>query len=180
MSHWTRRIFTSASTVLFVASAALCIRSYRIIDFVAHQHVNHSSAKLVWKERILVSGRGGICVVSRHSFWTLPHRDMSEQQIKTLPTGWQHERLVAGGYGGDFFSATRQPTHFGFGHATIELDAAGVTERSTLIVFPTGAAMAAFAILPFIGVIRFIKARRRLRRLAALNYNGMQSRKLAA
>ncbi len=105
---------------------------------------------------------------------------MTEQQIQNLPTGWQHERLVAGGYGGDFFAATKQPTHFGFGSATTELDAAGVTEISTLIVFPTGATMAAFAILPFIGVIRYIKARRRLRRLAALNYNGMQTRQLAA
>jgi hypothetical protein len=180
MSRLARRIFTSASLLLFVVSAALCIRSYCVIDFVAHQRVNHFSDKLVWNERILVSGRGGICLVSRHSVWTLPHRDMSEQQIQNLPTGWQHERLVAGGYGGDFFSATKQPTHLGFGHATTEMDAAGVTEDSTLIVFPTGAAMAAFAILPFIGIIRFIKSRRRLRRLAALNFNGMQTHRQAA
>src|SRR3954470_2497497 len=101
MVHWARRIFTSASTVLFFASAALCIRSYRVVDFVAHQHLNHSSNKLVWNERIFVSGRGGICLVFRHSLWTLPNRDMTDQQIKNLPTGWQHERLVSGGYGGD-------------------------------------------------------------------------------
>jgi len=180
MFRWTRRIITFFSFILFAASAALCIRSFRVVDFIAHQHVDRSGATLVWDERILVSGRGGVCLVLRHSVWTLPHRDMSEQQIENLHSGWQHERLVTGGYGGDFFSATRQPSKFGFGHAKVEMTADGVTEKSRLIVFPAGAAIAASAIFPFFGTIRFVKARRRLRRLAALNYNGMQTRRTAA
>jgi len=180
MFRWSRRIFTFVSFFLFAASAALCIRSYGAVDFLAHQHLARSSAALIDQERIVVSGHGGVCIVSRRATWSLPNPNMTEEQIAALPTGWHHERLAAGGYAGDFFKATKQPTHFGFGRAELEMNAKGVTETSNLVVFPTGVAMAAFAIFPFFGIIRLVKARRRLRRLAALNYNGMQTRKLAA
>jgi len=132
MSHWTRRIFTSASFFLFASSAALCIRSYRVIDFVAHQHVNHSSAKLVWNERILVSGRGGICLVSRHSVWTLPHPDLSEREIASIQQGWSHDRLP--GNSSDTFGMNRPP-RFGFGAQKIT-NSNGVLAEGRIIVFP--------------------------------------------
>lgn len=180
MFRFARRIITLFSFFLFAGSAAMCIRSYRHVDFVTHQHVNRAGSTLIRDERILVSGRGGACLTLRHTAWSLPHPDMTEEQIAALPTGWQHELLTTTAYGGDFFQITKKPTKFGFGAAQLQSTATGVTETSRLIIFPWGAPMLLLAIFPFIGTVRLISAYRRHRRLAALNYNGMQTRRLAA
>ncbi len=180
MFRWARRIITFFSFLLFAASAAMCVRSYRQVDFVSHQRVNRVGSLLVLDERILVSGRGGACLGIRHTTSTLPDSDMTEEQMATLRTGFHHELLASAGYGGDLFKSTKQPIRFGFGRGKIDSTVNGVTETGRLIIFPWGAAMFVLAILPFIGTVRLIIRHRRLRRLGALNYNGMQTRRLAA
>jgi hypothetical protein len=180
MFRWSRRILTLFSFILFATSATMAVRSYRVTDFVAHQNVNRANSSLIRHERILVSGRGGVCMGMSHTIWKLPHRDLSEAQISGFNNGWQHERLLSDAYAGDFFKATKQSTTFGFGRAKVQNSADGFTQTSRLLVLPWGAPMLVSAVLPFIAIIRFIKSRRRLRRLAALNYNGMQTRHLAA
>src|SRR2546421_567379 len=180
MFRWARRIITFFSFLLFAASAAMCVRSYRQVDFVSHQHVNRVGSLLVLDERILVSGRGGACLGIRHTTSTLPDSDMTDEQMAALHTGFRHELLACPAYGGDLFKLTKQPIRFDVGRGKTDSSANGVTETGRLIIFPWGAAMFVLAILPFIGTIRLIIRHRRLRRLAALNYNGMQSRRLAA
>src|SRR5881397_645530 len=153
-----RRILTFFSFILLAGSAYMCFRSYKLVDFVAHQHVERVGSTLVWDQRIIVSGRGGAFLGLRHSVWTLPHPDLSEEQIQSLRNGWQHELLASGGYAGDYFKATKQSVKFGFGRAKLESTAGGITEKSRLIVFPWGAAMLALSVLPFIATVRFIKA----------------------
>jgi hypothetical protein len=180
MFRWARRIITFFSFILFAASAAMCVRSYRQVDFVSHQHANRSGAFLTLDERLLVSGRGGACLGIRHTRSTLADSEMTEEQIANLRTSFHHELLTSAGYGGDLFKSTGQPIRFGFGYGKIDSTVNGVTETGRLIIFPWGAAMFVLAILPFIGTVRLIIRHRRLRRLAALNYNGMQTRRMAA
>src|SRR5256885_6910783 len=84
MFRWARRIITFFSFLLFAASAAMCVRSYRQVDFVSHQHVNRVGSLLVLDERILVSGRGGACLGIRHTTSTLPDSDMTDEQMAAL------------------------------------------------------------------------------------------------
>jgi len=180
MFRWARRIITLFSLILFVASATMCSRSFRKVDFVYHQRIERSAYALILKQRVFVSGRGGVCVGTRRTTWPLPHPEMTEEHISTLRSGFGHEHLATAGYGGDLFKGTRQPMKFGFGRGQLQSTVDGVTVTGRLIIFPWGAALLALAILPFIGTVRLITAHRRRRRLAALNYNGMQTRKLAA
>ena len=180
MFRWARRMLTFLSFALFAGCAFMFVRSYRAVDFISHQRIDRSGSTLIWDQRILVSGRGGAFLALKHSVWTLPHPDLTEDQIQTLHRGWQHEVLASGGYAGDYFQTTKQAAHFGFGRAKLETAENGINEISRLIVFPWGAAIFLFAVLPFIGLIRFIKARRRIRRLRALNWNGVQTRQMAA
>lgn len=185
MFRWLRRIVTFFSFILFVASASLCVRSYLLVDFLQHQGVQHSSSSLVMDQRILVAGRGGVCLGLKHSVWTLPYRDLTEAQIQTLHNGWQHnlsdpDAFGAMGYAGGYFHSTGMPMKFGFGRAKIETANNGVAVKARLVVFPIGVAMAVFGILPMATFVRYLKARRRFQRLAALNYNGMNTRRQAA
>src|SRR5437762_14361944 len=120
MWRWTRRIITFFSFILFAGSAYMCVRSYRQVDFITHQQIERTGSKLTLDQRLLVSGRGGACLGIRHTVWTLPHPEMSEEQIASLQNGWQHELMPTSGYGGEFFKSTRQPIKFGFGGGKVE------------------------------------------------------------
>src|SRR4051812_42594047 len=113
MFRWSRRILTLCSFLLFAATATMAVRSYRFTDFVAHQSVQRNNSSLIRHERILVSGRGGVCLGMSRTDWNLPQGDRAEAQMAGFQSGWQHERLLSDAYAGDFFTATKRPTHFG-------------------------------------------------------------------
>jgi hypothetical protein len=85
----------------------MCVRSYRQVDFVSHQHANRSGVFLTLDERMLVSGRGGACLGIRDTRSTLADSEMTEEQIANLRTSFHHELLASAGYGGDLFKLTR-------------------------------------------------------------------------
>ncbi|HEV8378412.1 MAG TPA: hypothetical protein VGP99_06145 [Tepidisphaeraceae bacterium] len=177
MFRWSLRIFTLFSFFLFAESLALWVRSYVLVDFVHHEHLTRSGRTVAWDSRMATSHRGGINLATKHSVWTLPHPELSEQQIASIHNGWHHEQIL------EINSNTltmKQPSKFGFGREKIVTKSNGMTTGGWIIVFPWAAPALLFAILPFIGVVRFMQARRRIRRLKALNWNGIQTRKLAA
>jgi hypothetical protein len=191
MFRWSRRIITILSFLLLGQSLALWVRSWVLIDFVHHQNIQRLSSTLVHNHRMLTSHGGKIGLMSKRTTWILPHPNITEEEIATIRQGWSHERiagLTTLTFGmeerlHDTISGTfgmKQPPKFGFGGERIATTSNGSTAQGRIIVFPWAAPSLLFAILPSIGTVRFLAARRRIRRLKALNWNGAQTRKLAA
>jgi len=176
MFRWARRIFLLLSFLLLAESLAMGIRSYMLADFVHHQNVQRSGRMLDWRHRMVTSWHGKIGLMTKHSIWTLPHPDLSEREIASIQQGWSHDRLP--GSSSDTFGMNRPPK-FGFGAQKL-INSNGVMVEGRIIVFPWAVPALIFGIMPFFSVLAFMKARRRLKRLKALNWNGMQTRKLAA
>lgn len=177
MLRWTRRFFTLLCFLLLGQSLALWVRSYVLADFVNYQTVTRSSATLIHKHRMLSSYRGKLGVMIKRSTWMLPHPDVQEDQISAIPQGFSHDRLtgvIASPFG------MKQPTRFGFGAEKIATISNGSNAEGRIIVFPWAVPTLLFSILPATATVRFMAARRRIKRLKALNWNGMQTRKLAA
>jgi hypothetical protein len=179
MFRWTRRILTLISFFLFAESLALWARSYALVDFVHHEKVVRSGQTLLWDQRRLTNWQGRVSLGVKHVEVSLPHPDWSEQEIARARNGWNHDRfdgnqLVANYHG------LKTPGRFGFGRQKIDSKSSSESVQGWLVLFPWWAPVLLSGILPFFGLLRFFKARRRLKRLAALNYNGMQTRKLAA
>jgi hypothetical protein len=175
--RWTLRIFTLLSFLLLAQSLALWVRSYVLIDFINHQQVNRSGSTLVHNHRQVTNYRGQLALTIKNTTWTLPHPDVQEDQISAIPQGWNHERLTAK-ISNQF--GMKQPPRFGFGTEKIATASPGMSAQGRIIVFPWAAPSFLFAILPLIRLVRFLAARRRIHRLRALNWNGLQTRKLAA
>ena len=177
MLRWTRRIFTLICFLLLAQSLALWVRSYVLADFVNHQTVSRSGSTLEHNHRILTNYRGQVGLVIKRSIWTLPHPDVQEEQISAIPQGFSHDRvtgIIASPFG------MKQPTKFGFGRELINSQTPGLTASGRILVFPWAVPTLLFSILPVMGTVRFMQARRRIKRLKALNWNGIQTRKLAA
>jgi len=175
--RWTLRIFILLSFLLLAQSLALWVRGYVLVDFINHQQVSRYSSTLVHNHRQLTNYRGQLGVMIKRSTWSLPHPEVQEEQISAIPQGFSHERLT--GFVSNTFGMTRPP-RFGFGSEKIATLAPGMSAQGRIIVFPWALPSLLFAILPFMRLVRFLAARRRIRRLKALNWNGIQTRKLAA
>jgi hypothetical protein len=191
MFRWSRRIITIFSFLLLGQSIALWARSWVLIDFVHHQNVQRSSSKLVHNHRMLTSHAGKISLMTKRTAWVLPNPQITEAEIATIRQGFSHDR-VAGlttlTFGmeerlQDTISGTfgmKQRPKFGFGGEKIATTSNGWTADGRIIVFPWAVPTLLFAILPCISIVRFMASRRRIGRLKALNWNGIQTRKLAA
>jgi hypothetical protein len=147
-----------------------------LVDFIHHQRVERSGRMLDWRHRMVTSWHGKIGLMTKHSVWTLPHPDLSEREIAGIRHGWSHDRLPE--IISDTFGMNRPPK-FGFGAQKIT-NSNGVLAEGRIIVFPWAVPALIFGIFPVIRIGRFMESRRRIRRLKALNWNGMQTRKLAA
>ena len=177
MLRWTRRIFTLVSFLLLAQSLALWVRSYVLSDFVNHQTVSRSGSTLVHNHRMVTNYRGQVGLVIKRSIWTLPHPDVQEEQISAIPQGFSHDRVtgvIASPFG------MKQPTRFGFGSEKTATNSNGLTATGRILVFSWAIPALLFAILPVTRIVQFMAARRRIKRLKALNWNGIQTRKLAA
>jgi hypothetical protein len=177
MFRWARRIFLLLSFLLLAESIAFWVRSYMLADFIHHQRVERSGKMLDWHHRMVTSWHGKIGLTNKHSVWALPHPELSEKEIAGIQHGWSHDRLP--GIISDTFGMNR-PTRFGFGAQKLGDNKNGVRVEGRIIVFPWALPTLIFGIFPCISVGRFLESRRRIRRLKALNWNGMQTRKLAA
>jgi hypothetical protein len=177
MLRWTRRFLTLLCFLLLGQSLALWVRSYMLADYIHHQRAARSAQTLTWDHRTLTNSRGLIGVSIKHSVWTLPHPQLNEQEIAHIREGFTHDRLpqaVSDTFG------MKQPPRFGFGHERLNTQTPALVATGRILVFPWAIPTLLFAILPCNGVVRFLAARRRIHRLKALNWNGMQTRKLAA
>ena len=176
MFRWARRIFLLLSFLLFAESIAMWVRSYMLVDFIHHQRVERSGRTLDWRHRMVTSWHGKIGLTNKHSVWTLPHPELSEKEIAGLRSGFSHDQLP------EIISDTfgmNKPPRFGFGHQKLS-NSNGVMTEGRIVVFPWALPALVSGIFPFFGILGFMQARRRIRRLKALNWNGMQTRKLAA
>jgi hypothetical protein len=177
MLRWTRRLLTLFSFLLLGQSLALWARSYVITDLINHQTVSRSASTLVHNHRMLASDRGQLGFMIKRSTWSLPHPEVQEEQVAAFPQGFSHESLT--GVTASPLGMQKAP-RFGFGGEKIATTSEGTSAHGRIIVFPWWVPALMFAILPVVGVVRFLAARRRVKRLKALNWNGMQTRKLAA
>jgi hypothetical protein len=177
--RWIWRLFIFFSFILFTAAVSLWVRSYLLVDRIQHLQVERTSQTLAWNYHSATNWRGGVSIGISRNVWTLPHREMSEEQIGSLRTGWQY-LVFDGNRTTSNYHGLKQPTKFGFAQQRIEINSHGATVRGSLTVFPWWAPVLFLGIVPFFWTIGFMKKRQRLTRLRAVNYNGMQTRKLAA
>ena len=175
MFRWTRRIISCLSFLLFTFSLALWGRSYVVDDWLHRAHVARLDQTLVWDERSAINSRGQVSLMAKHAVANLPHPDWREQDIAAPGRGWVHDRSGGPGFVPDYHGIT--PTTLGFGRKTFSVKTTMDSVQGWVVVFPWWAPVLVFAVLPARGVIQ---NRRRLRRAATPNLNGMTTARQAA